>query len=165
MGAASKATIFRDCEEGELLHWLLSKQWDVLAEHFVDLEDKMTHEQKKALLLERFVLPFQRSPSRRTKARPSLTDQLVPGSRRSIRVLFDRILPRSSSPFFFVFISCVVGFCARILLAACLGTSRLVHFSLFSPAWLLCLCQDQAVVCDSKNENMHHQATIHPQLP
>ncbi|EDQ84463.1 uncharacterized protein MONBRDRAFT_39277 [Monosiga brevicollis MX1] len=60
--AASKATIFRDCEEGELLHWLLSKQWDVLAEHFVDLEDKMTHEQKKALLLERLRATISKVP-------------------------------------------------------------------------------------------------------
>lgn len=36
-----------------MLHWLLSEQWDKLAEHFVDLENKMTHEEKKALLLER----------------------------------------------------------------------------------------------------------------
>eukprot|EP00730_Choanoeca_flexa_P007079 TRINITY_DN12276_c0_g2_i2.p1 TRINITY_DN12276_c0_g2~~TRINITY_DN12276_c0_g2_i2.p1 ORF type:complete len:484 (+),score=102.14 TRINITY_DN12276_c0_g2_i2:130-1452(+) len=49
----AKATIFRDCEEGLLLGWLLTKDWDKLAEHFVDLEDKMSHEEKKALLLER----------------------------------------------------------------------------------------------------------------
>merc|ERR1712146_32255 len=74
------------------------------------------------------VLPFQRSPSRRTKARPSLTDRLVLAQDAPSVFCSDRILPRSSSPFFFVFISCVVGFCARILLAACLGPRDLYIF-------------------------------------
>jgi fatty acid desaturase len=48
-----KATVFRDCEEGMLLYWLLGQRWDDMADHFVDLDGKMTHEEKKALCLER----------------------------------------------------------------------------------------------------------------
>lgn len=47
------ATIFRDCEEGLLLYWLFSEKWDVMADHWVDLNDKLNHEQKKALILKR----------------------------------------------------------------------------------------------------------------
>ena len=36
-----------------MIGWLLSKNWDALAEHFVDLENKLSHDEKKALLLER----------------------------------------------------------------------------------------------------------------
>lgn len=47
----SKATIFQDTEEGEMLYWLLSGRWDDLTNHFVDLTGKMTHEEKKELLM------------------------------------------------------------------------------------------------------------------
>eukprot|EP01126_Amoeba_proteus_P067482 TRINITY_DN997_c0_g1_i1.p1 TRINITY_DN997_c0_g1~~TRINITY_DN997_c0_g1_i1.p1 ORF type:complete len:322 (-),score=53.12 TRINITY_DN997_c0_g1_i1:59-1024(-) len=47
------ATLFTDCEEGEMLYWLFSQQWDELANHFVDLNGKMTHEEKKELILTR----------------------------------------------------------------------------------------------------------------
>jgi hypothetical protein len=36
-----------------MLHWLLSCNWDELAKHFVDLRGKLTHEEKKALILRR----------------------------------------------------------------------------------------------------------------
>eukprot|EP01095_Lingulamoeba_sp_RSL-Kostka_P011735 TRINITY_DN454_c2_g1_i1.p1 TRINITY_DN454_c2_g1~~TRINITY_DN454_c2_g1_i1.p1 ORF type:complete len:443 (-),score=122.29 TRINITY_DN454_c2_g1_i1:149-1477(-) len=51
--AKCNATIFADCEEGQLLFWCLAGKWDELAEHFVDLNDKMTHEEKKELLIRR----------------------------------------------------------------------------------------------------------------
>jgi len=47
------ATIFRDCEEGLLLYWLFSQQWDVMANHWFDLTGKLTHQQKKDLILKR----------------------------------------------------------------------------------------------------------------
>jgi len=56
----NQATIFRDTEEGIIGFWLLTQNWDELATHFVDLNGKMTHEQKKALLLER--LAFRATP-------------------------------------------------------------------------------------------------------
>ncbi len=49
----NKATIFRDTEEGMILFWILTQQWDKLASHFVDLEDKMTDQEKKDILLKR----------------------------------------------------------------------------------------------------------------
>lgn len=52
------ASVFRDCEEGEMVYWLFANKWDLLAEHFVDLNGKLTHEEKKAMLLER--LRYQR---------------------------------------------------------------------------------------------------------
>lgn len=48
-----QATIFTDCEEGLLIYWTLSQKWDLLAEHFVDLNGVMNHEEKKALVLKR----------------------------------------------------------------------------------------------------------------
>ena len=47
------ATIFTDCEEGQMIYWLFSENWDEMAAHMVDLNGKMTHEEKKALCLER----------------------------------------------------------------------------------------------------------------
>lgn len=47
------ATIFRDCEEGQMLYWLFKGDWDELARHMVDLNGKMSHEEKKALCLQR----------------------------------------------------------------------------------------------------------------
>eukprot|EP00933_Yihiella_yeosuensis_P066572 TRINITY_DN7090_c0_g2_i1.p1 TRINITY_DN7090_c0_g2~~TRINITY_DN7090_c0_g2_i1.p1 ORF type:complete len:439 (-),score=44.34 TRINITY_DN7090_c0_g2_i1:125-1441(-) len=47
------ATIFRDTEEGMLLKWLFENDWDKMAEHFVDLNGKMTHAEKKALIIRR----------------------------------------------------------------------------------------------------------------
>jgi fatty acid desaturase len=51
--AAVNATIFRDTEEGMLLKWLFENNWDKMAEHFVDLNGKMTREEKKALIIRR----------------------------------------------------------------------------------------------------------------
>ena len=56
----NQATIFRDCEEGTLLYFLLSEKWDELAKHFVDLNGKMTDEEKKVLLLRRLRSRFNR---------------------------------------------------------------------------------------------------------
>ena len=53
MYAKYHATIFEDTEEGALLFWMLSGNWDELAKHFVDLNGKMTVEEKKQLLLAR----------------------------------------------------------------------------------------------------------------
>lgn len=49
----SKASIFRDCEEGMMIYWMFSGLWDELADHYVDLTGKMTHDEKKELLLRR----------------------------------------------------------------------------------------------------------------
>jgi len=51
--AAVNATIFSDTEEGKLLQWLFEQNWDMMAKHYVDLNDKMTHEEKKALIIRR----------------------------------------------------------------------------------------------------------------
>lgn len=51
--AACTATIFRDCEQGLLLKWLFENNWDEMAAHFVDLNGKLTHEEKKALIVRR----------------------------------------------------------------------------------------------------------------
>ena len=51
--ARNKATVFEDTEEGAMLFWMLSGNWDMLAKHFVDLDGKLDHAQKKALLLRR----------------------------------------------------------------------------------------------------------------
>jgi len=48
-----QATVFRDCEEGMMLYWIFSKKFDILAEHYVDLNGKMNHEEKKAHVLKR----------------------------------------------------------------------------------------------------------------
>lgn len=47
------ASLFKDTEEGVMLGWLLTKNWDALAEKYVDLTGKMTHEQKRDLLIAR----------------------------------------------------------------------------------------------------------------
>jgi len=51
--AAVTATIFRDTEEGMLLKWLFQKDFDKMAEHFVDLDGRMTHAEKRALIVRR----------------------------------------------------------------------------------------------------------------
>jgi fatty acid desaturase len=51
--AACTATIFRDTEQGMLLKWLFEQNWDQMASHFVDLNNKLTHEEKKALIIRR----------------------------------------------------------------------------------------------------------------
>jgi len=51
--ASVTATIFRDTEEGMLLKWLFEKDFDSMADHFVDLNNKLTHEEKKALIMRR----------------------------------------------------------------------------------------------------------------
>jgi len=48
-----QATIFKDCEEGLMIYWMFSGLWDDLANHFVDLSGKLSHDQKKELLLRR----------------------------------------------------------------------------------------------------------------
>eukprot|EP00692_Jakoba_bahamiensis_P001163 EC684886.1.p2 GENE.EC684886.1~~EC684886.1.p2 ORF type:complete len:165 (+),score=53.15 EC684886.1:3-497(+) len=48
-----RATVFRDCEEGQMLYWMLSRQWDELAKHFVDMKGELDHEGKKELILRR----------------------------------------------------------------------------------------------------------------
>lgn len=50
---AVTATIFKDCEQGMLLTWLFQKNWDMMAKHFVDLSNKLGHEEKMALLVRR----------------------------------------------------------------------------------------------------------------
>jgi len=51
--AAVTATIFRDTEEGKLLQWMFERNWDAMAEHFVDLNGKLSHAEKKALIVRR----------------------------------------------------------------------------------------------------------------
>jgi len=51
--ASVTATIFRNTEEGKLLQWLFERNWDSMAEHFVDLNGKLTHEEKRALIVRR----------------------------------------------------------------------------------------------------------------
>jgi len=48
-----QATIFQDTEQGMLLYWLFSQKFDLMADHWVDLENKLNHEEKKALILKR----------------------------------------------------------------------------------------------------------------
>ena len=48
-----QATIFRDTEEGLILFWILTCQINKLADHFVDLNGKLTHEEKKELIMKR----------------------------------------------------------------------------------------------------------------
>jgi len=47
------ASVFKDCEEGMMIHFIFGGLWDKLAEHFVDLSGKLSHEEKKELLLRR----------------------------------------------------------------------------------------------------------------
>ena len=54
----NQATIFTDCEEGVLLYWVFSGQWDEIASHFVDMSGKMTHDEKKELLINRAKCTF-----------------------------------------------------------------------------------------------------------
>lgn len=67
--AACNATIFQDTEEGKLLQCLFEKDWDTLAKHFVDLNGKMTHEEKKALIVKRlsYVVGERGRTGRRTE--------------------------------------------------------------------------------------------------
>jgi len=48
-----QASIFRDTEEGEILILFMSMNWDKLADKFVDLSEKMSHNEKKQVLLHR----------------------------------------------------------------------------------------------------------------
>jgi hypothetical protein len=50
---AVQATIFKDCEEGMMIYWMFSGLWDEMADHFVDLSGKLSHADKKALILRR----------------------------------------------------------------------------------------------------------------
>ncbi|KAL9657441.1 hypothetical protein ABK040_016710 [Willaertia magna] len=52
------ATIFTDCEEGVLLYWVFSGNWDEIAAHFIDLNGKLSHEEKKDLLMRRAKCTF-----------------------------------------------------------------------------------------------------------
>jgi fatty acid desaturase len=47
------ATVFRDCEQGLLVFWQFTSNWDELAKHFVDLNGKLTHKEKVELLVRR----------------------------------------------------------------------------------------------------------------
>jgi fatty acid desaturase len=51
--AEVNATIFQDCEEGMLIYWMFSGLWDEMANHFVDLNGKLSHNEKKELILRR----------------------------------------------------------------------------------------------------------------
>jgi len=51
--AKYNATIFQGIDEGNLLHLLFAQNWDAMAKHFVDLNGKMTHEEKKKLIITR----------------------------------------------------------------------------------------------------------------
>lgn len=51
--AQNNATIFEKTEEGVLLGMLFSGDWDQMAKHYVDLNGKLSHEEKKELLLKR----------------------------------------------------------------------------------------------------------------
>lgn len=51
--AACTATIFTDTEQGMLIKWLFENNWDAMASHFVDLNGRLTHEEKKALIYRR----------------------------------------------------------------------------------------------------------------
>eukprot|EP00931_Biecheleriopsis_adriatica_P064127 TRINITY_DN38966_c0_g1_i1.p1 TRINITY_DN38966_c0_g1~~TRINITY_DN38966_c0_g1_i1.p1 ORF type:complete len:459 (-),score=64.86 TRINITY_DN38966_c0_g1_i1:69-1325(-) len=51
--AAVNATIFQNCQQGDLLHWWFAGEWDKLAEHFVDLNNKMSHEEKVEMIQRR----------------------------------------------------------------------------------------------------------------
>lgn len=57
--------LLQDCEEGLLLGWMLTKNWDEMAKHFVDLNGKMTHEEKKELILSRLRPTLSRVRARR----------------------------------------------------------------------------------------------------
>ena len=57
------ATIFTDCEEGQMIYWLFTENWDEMAAHMVDLNGKMDHEQKKALCLERLRSRLTQTPT------------------------------------------------------------------------------------------------------
>ena len=44
------ATIFEGLDEGRLIHFLFAGDWDSMAKHFVDLNGKMTHQDKVELI-------------------------------------------------------------------------------------------------------------------
>lgn len=46
-------SVFTDCEQGEMINWQFTRQFDKLAEHFVDLSGKLNHDQKVELLKRR----------------------------------------------------------------------------------------------------------------
>jgi len=51
--AACHATIFNDTEQGKLLEMLFTEDWDAMARHYVDLNGKLNHEEKKSLIIRR----------------------------------------------------------------------------------------------------------------
>jgi len=51
-----KATLFSDTEQGLLIKWLLTKNWDKMADHFVDISGKLSHSDKKDLIISRLRL-------------------------------------------------------------------------------------------------------------
>jgi len=61
-----QATIFQDTEEGEMLYWMLAGKWDIMAEHFVDLNDKLTTEEKKQLILMRLRYTVTKKANKQT---------------------------------------------------------------------------------------------------
>lgn len=49
----NRATIFRDTEQGELLYFLFTNNYDKMAEHYVDLTNEMSKEEIKQMLIKR----------------------------------------------------------------------------------------------------------------
>ena len=35
---ACRATVFGDCEQGQLIYWIFGAKWDLLTDHFIDLQ-------------------------------------------------------------------------------------------------------------------------------
>lgn len=64
--ASVTATIFRNTEEGKLLQWLFERNWDSMAEHFVDLNGKLTHEDPNSDTEMRHTRTPTPTPQRRT---------------------------------------------------------------------------------------------------
>mmetsp|Transcript_8934 Transcript_8934/g.27658 ORF Transcript_8934/g.27658 Transcript_8934/m.27658 type:complete len:446 (-) Transcript_8934:60-1397(-) len=60
-----RATIFENTEEGEMLYWMFSGQWNELAKHFVDLSGKMTEAEKYDLLMTRLKFVVNRNGGRK----------------------------------------------------------------------------------------------------
>ena len=58
------ATVFRDTQTFEIFIWIMMRRFDRMAEHFVDLTGKLSHEQKKALLVWR-MQPLKPAEARR----------------------------------------------------------------------------------------------------
>ncbi len=49
----NRASVFADTQEFEMFMWIITKRFDLLADHFVDLEGDLSKEEIKALLIHR----------------------------------------------------------------------------------------------------------------